>query len=255
MKLLLCLILGCWITTFSFAQPSCVQVTTNKTTSLVFPFTVLHVDLGDRNLLVQQVPQADNILFIKAACKDFEETNLSVVTSDGSVYSLLVSYAPAPPLWVYKLPTQKGATVASYAKGILDNERTVRGIRASKWGITAFVKGIYVKEDVMYYQLELLNETFIDYDIDLIRFAIRDGAKARRTASQEVELRPLETVGNIKKVVAGQHNEVVFAFPRFTLPDAKLLFIEIMEKAGGRHLSLKVSNKKIIKATPLPDYW
>jgi hypothetical protein len=43
------------------------------------------------------------------------------------------------------------------------------------------------------------------------------------------------------------------ALEKFTIPDAKFLAIQIMEKNGGRHLFMKVNNRKIIRAIPLPD--
>jgi len=36
--------------------------------------------------------------------------------------------------------------------------------------------------------------------------------------------------------------------PKFTIPDKKYLFIQIMEKNGGRHLQLRVHNRTIVKA-------
>ena len=51
----------------------------------------------------------------------------------------------------------------------------------------AKVIGIYIKENVMYYQLRLENQSPIDYDIELLRFYIRDKKKGKRTATQEKE--------------------------------------------------------------------
>jgi hypothetical protein len=46
---------------------------------------------------------------------------------------------------------------------------------------------------------------------------------------------------------------LVFALEKFTIPDAKYLAIQIMEKNGGRHLSMKINNRKIMQAIPLAD--
>jgi len=46
---------------------------------------------------------------------------------------------------------------------------------------------------------------------------------------------------------------LVIALEKFTIPDAKFLAIQIMEKNGGSHLSMKIGNKKIMQAIPLPD--
>ncbi|NOT93933.1 DUF4138 domain-containing protein [Ferruginibacter sp.] len=129
MKRLVCLICGCLLVVSAMAQTSSLCISTDKTTSLVFPFSVRHVDRGTKDILVQQVKEADNILLVKASAKNFSETNLSVVTEDGSVYTFVINYEEKPAIWVYKLPENKKATMATYANGILDNQRTLKGVR------------------------------------------------------------------------------------------------------------------------------
>jgi hypothetical protein len=243
----------CWLFVSAMAQTSSLQITTDKTTSLIFPFPIRHVDRGTQDVLVQPVKEADNILLVKAASTRFPETNLSIVTGDGSVYSFKVNYTDQPDNWVYYLPELRKSTVATYANGILDNQRRMRGIRASKWDMSASVLGIYIKDDVMYYQIMLCNHSPIDYDIDLLKFYIRDKKKSKRTAIQESELTPLHISGNTRKVSAYNFSMIVVAVDKFTIPDAKYLAIQMMEKNGGRHLLMKVNNRHIVRAVSLPD--
>ena len=106
---------------------------------------------------------------------------------------------------------------------------------------------------MIYYQLDLQNGSPIDYDINFLRFYIRDKKKAKRTAVQENEITPLYVAGNISCLKANTHNSIVVALNKFTIPDAKYLAIEIVEKNSGRNLLMKVNNRKIIKAISLPD--
>ena len=247
-----------WLTMMSLffvslkAQTS-LCISTEKTTSLVFPFSILHVDRCTQSILAQQVKESPTILLVKAAEKGFPETNLSVVTDDGSVYSFVVCYDNDPATWVYHLPTNKYATLATYANGILDNPRTMHGIKDEQWDIKAMVSGIYIKNEIMYYQLNITNSSPVDYDIDVLRFFIRDKKKGKRTAIQETDLKPLHISGNTSQVKANSTSSMVFELDKFTIPDAKYLAVQIMEKNGGRHLSMKVSNKKIMQAIILPD--
>lgn len=252
MKRLVYLICGCCLLVSAKAQTS-LCISTDKTTSLVFPFSILHVDRGTKDILVQPVQEADNILLVKAGLKDFPETNLSVFTSDGGVYTFQVCYQPIPTTWTYYLPTNKKASMATYANGILDNRRTLWGVRDNSWNIDAAVIGSYIKDDVVYYQLRIINNSPIDYDIEVLRFYIRDKKKSKRTAVQENELKPLQISGNIKQVKAFSRTVAVIALDKFTIPDKKFMGIQIMEKNGGRHLSMKLGNKDILKAIPLPD--
>jgi conjugative transposon TraN protein len=253
MNRLVYLICGCWLFVSAMAQTSALCISTDKTTSLVFPFSIRHVDRGTKDILVQQVKEADNILLVKASSKNFSETNLSVVTDDGSVYTFVINYEEKPAIWVFNLPENKKTTMATYANGILDNQRTLWGVRDNSWNIDAAVIGTYIKDDIIYYQLRIKNNSPINYGIEVLRFYIRDKKKGKRTAVQENELKPLHVSGNIAQVKSFNQNIIVVALNKFTIPDKKFMGIQIMEKNGGRHLMMKLNNKNILKAIPLPD--
>lgn len=253
MKRLVCLICGCWMLVSAMAQNTSLGIATDKTTSLIFPFAIRHVDRGTKDVLVQKVKEADNILLVKAASKDFPETNLSVVTGDGNVYSFIVNYKERPEEFVFELLASSKASISAYASGVLDNRRVIKGIHDKSWEIEATVTGIYIKDNVIYYQIFLSNQSPIDYDIDVMRFYIRDKKKIKRTAAQENDCIPLFIAGNNKQIKAYSFSVVVVALEKFTIPDARFLAVQIMEKNGGRHLQMKVSNSKIVRAVVLPD--
>lgn len=253
MKQILCvMIMWMFLLTAKAQQVLC--VTTDKTTSLVFPFAIKHVDRGNQFVLAQQVKDMPTILLVKAATTDFKETNLSVVTDDGSVYSLTVCYDSKPKSWVHYLPVNNKATTAMYANGILDNQSRIRKLKGHKWKAELAVTGIYVKNDILFYQIQLKNSSPIDYSIDLIRFYIKDKKKAKRTAVQELELKPVYSVGNTTLIKANSKSVMVFALEKFTIPDVKYLAVQVNEKNGGRHFLIRLKNKNIMKAIVLPDY-
>lgn len=235
------------------AQTS-INITTDKTSSLVFPSPILHVDRGAKAILVQGVKDAPHVLLVKAAAKNFTETNLSVVTVDGSVYSFAVRYMSRPEEQIYRVAAKKITAVQSYATGILDNPRTIKGIRDREWDMHAEVTGIYVHDDVLYFQIQLNNNSPLDYEIDLMRLFIRDSKIAKRTAVQEQELAPVYLTGETAVIKALTQHTMVIAVQKFTIPDAKQMLIQFMEKNGGRHLQLKINNKKLMQSIRLPEY-
>ena len=251
MKRLVSLISGCLAFVVGMAQT--VQITTDKTTSLIFPFTVLHADRGTKDILVQGVKESPNVLLVKAGAKNFSNTNLSVVTTDGSVYSFAIEYADEPAQWIIYVPVQNNEALETIANNLLNNRPSVHGVYANKWDMRSRITGIYIKKEVIYYQLRLDNDSPVDYDIDFIRFYIRDKKKRKRTAVQENELKPLYVAGNTSQVKSYSRSLVVVALDKFTIPDAKYFAIEINEKNGGRHLRMKLGNKKIMRAIPLAD--
>lgn len=249
-----------------FAQASYpgITITSTKTTALVFPSNILHVDRGAAEVLVQKVKETQNVLLVKAAGAFVQETNLSVLTSDGGLYSFVVCYDSTPQVQVYHFPkvdsrgvlfSSEGVTldeVALHATSLLDNPNALSSPKDSKWGMKLRITGVYTKDNVMFLQLRLLNFSPITYDVDFMNLFIRDRKKSKRTAVQEKEIVPLYTSGNIKSVPGNGNTTIVLALPRFTIPDAKYLGIEVMEKNGGRHLKLKVSNHTLIQARELP---
>jgi conjugative transposon TraN protein len=247
--LMMCL----WLTVLVKGQTT-LCISTEKTTSLIFPFAIKHVDRGSQSILAQQVKDVPTILLVKAASNGFNETNLSVITDDGSLYSFVVCFDLKPATWVHHLPVNKKATTAMYANGILDNRQIVKGVKDKKRQSIVEVIGIYIKSDVLFYQVSIQNKSSIDYTIDFIRFFIRDKKKGKRTAIQEIELKPIYTVGNLNKVAAETSSTVVFALDKFTIPDAKKLMLQINEKNGGRHFSIRIKNKELMNAITLPDY-
>ncbi len=248
MKKLIILLLLC---NACFAQTP-LSVSTDKTTSLIFPFPIKYVDRGTKDVIVQSVKEDERILLVKAAGKHFTETNLSVVTGDGNVYEFTVNYAAQPSSLVLHLPPNKKATVSSYANSIL-NIPPKRIMKVDHAGVMTKISGIYIKDDVIYYQLEIHNHSPLDYDIELLKFHIVDKKKGKRTALQENELVPLYVAGNKSKVKAYGFSVIAVALEKFTIPDAKFLSIQLMEKNGGRHFNLKVFNNQILKAKILAD--
>ncbi len=71
-----------------------IEVCMNKTTSLIFPSAIVSIDRGSNEIMVQK--SADNILKVKSVGDSLKETNLTVVTADGKLFSFLVKYNADP---------------------------------------------------------------------------------------------------------------------------------------------------------------
>jgi conjugative transposon TraN protein len=242
-------------------------ITNTKTTSLVFPKDIRYVDRGTNEILTQQVKGANNILLLKAAKVHFKETNLSVLTIDGKLYSFKVEYDSLPQGWVYyfknddrdsvspNLGVLKGSSLDDIAKlsnELLFKKRKVYGVACKKWQTLLMVKGVYIKTNSLFFQLTIKNTSHIDYDIDFIKVYIRDLRKNKRTSSQELEVHPLFIAGDTSRIKAQGKNDIVIALEKFTTQEAKYLAIEVHEKNGGRHLLVKLGNYRITKAILLP---
>jgi len=246
----------------SVIAPYRLAITFNKTTNLVFPYAIKSADRGSKDVLVQKATGVENILQVKAAKRSFDETNITVITADGKLHSYIVNYADNPSVlnisfrnnsndqtYAFFLPaTANDAEVQADAENVVNADRNIKVVKDKKFGIQLQLDAVYIRNDVMYYRLTLRNHSNINYDIEQLRFFIRDQKKSKRTATQELEVYPLH-IHDDTSVVKGQSEHIfVFAVPKFTIPDNKYLTIQLMEKNGGRHLELKIHNKTVVKA-------
>ena len=272
MKQFICIISMYWLVVSANAQTvtyTTLQLTTNKTTTLVFPAAVKPADLGSKDILAQKAPDNENILFLKAATAGFPETNLTVITADGRLYTFTVFYDSMPAKTVYNIAEPQAvnrnevsfgagrmnpASAERISKRLLHARRLVHGIADDKGDVRAIVSGIYIKENLLFLQLSFENVSPVHYDIDFIRFSIQDKKIAKRTAAQQVEMKPVCTAGNSRKIRANTRSVAVFAFKKFTIPDAKSCIIQIGEAGGGRHLQLRVKNRNIIHAVSADSF-
>lgn len=234
------------------------EVTYNKTTNLVFPSAISSVDRGSQDVLVQKANGAEHILRVKADTRFFKETNLSVITVDGKLYSFIVNYAESPAVLNFTIESKSAIEqrVVSAGDGITSADATVvlkernniRSIKDGRSKVSLALRGLYVKDDVIFCKMKLGNESNINFDIDQFHFYIRDKKRSKRTASQEVAITLLSVSGDTGTIASKEKRNLVVAVPKFTIPDGKFLAIEIMERNGGRHLYLKAKNRHVMRA-------
>jgi conjugative transposon TraN protein len=248
-------------------QTPYIELTVDKTSSIVFPSAITSVDRGSRDILAQKAKGVVNILQLKAARSNFRETNLTVITADGKLHHFILRYNEQPAVYTLDSNVSSGdnaeatailiGNVAEVAfrqqtDYILASSSTSRVSRVSRNKMTLTLKGIYIRENVLLYHLQISNASNIPFHTEMLRFFVKDKQKAKRTASQELPETPLYIAGGSELIPAKASVDVVYAFPKFTIPDAKVLIVEMLEKRGGRHLHLNIKNRSIMKAVLMP---
>lgn len=241
-----------------------IQVTFNKTSSIVFPAVITSVDRGSRDVLAQKAKGVNNVLQLKAAKPNFKETNLTVITGDGNLHHFTVRYSQnpscltvnanqpgnennsTPPLLFETELTE--SDMQSLAKKIIRTSKLVSLKSTSRNDMLLSLRGIYISQSTMFCHLEISNNSNIPYTTDMFRLFIQDRKKVKRTAVQEINLVPFYVYHDPKSIPGKSTSEAVYAFPKFTIPDAKRLFIEMTENNGGRNLKLSIRNRTIINA-------
>jgi conjugative transposon TraN protein len=245
--------------------PTCLEITNKKTTNLIFPYAVKSVDRGSVEVLVQKAKGVENILQVKAASDTMKETNLTVVCSDGTLYSFIIYYQASPdklnfslgrvtaqtPWALFSAGDNNEAKINDLATQLTHKKRLIPHLMTAGNDILLGLGGVYIKDDILYLQIDLENRSAINYTVDQLRFYTKDLKKAKRTAAQQVQFQPLQVSGNATVIGSKSAQTVVVALPKFTIPDQKIFVIEMMEKDGGRNLSIRIKNKFLIRATSI----
>lgn len=247
----------------SVIESHSIEIGFNKTSSIIFPAIIKSVDRGSRDILAQKAKGVGNVLQLKAGRENFIETNLTVITGDGILHQFTINYSGQPISLTLDISkndeTQKAlplifqtemteTDMENYSSSIVKTKRATRFINEKKYKINLALLGIYIKDDVIFYRFRIRNQSNINYDIDFLKFYIRDKAKMKRTASQELGVKPIYVYGNDEAVKGNSETEIVYALEKFTIPESKHLDVELFELNGGRHFNLMIKNKTIVKA-------
>lgn len=271
---------GKWEATFDrMIPPHGLEVTYDKTVHILFPASVKYVDLGSEDLIAGKADGAENVIRVKAAVKNFKkETNMSVITEDGSFYTFNVKYAKEPlmlniemadfihdgeavnrpnnaqEIYLKELGKESPMLVHLIMKSIhKENKRKVKHIGSKRFGIQYLMKGIYVHSDLLYFHTEIKNQSNVPFDVDYITFKVVDKKVAKRTAIQEQVLLPVRAYNYVVRVAGKKTEQTVFCLPKFTIPDDKELVVEMNEKEGGRHQSFVVENSDLVRALTINE--
>lgn len=264
--------------------PMRIEAGFTKTVHILFPSPVTYIDIGSMDIIAGKADGAENVVRVKAAVKDFAaETNLTVITEDGGFYTFDVCYAENPAVSTVNLllqeprseqpaasnppqpqPSQvaaegrvllrevgreKPATVKRMLNDIYRQNRTdLKGIHSKKYGIEVKVLGIYVHNDVIYIHTCISNDTNISFEVDSRRFVVADRKLTKRTAQQQTPSDILRVCNDPSIVRGRQRQRTVFALPKLTISDDKVLLLELIEKNGARHQTVEIGSKELLQA-------
>ena len=259
--------------------PHGLEITYEKTVHIIFPAPIKYVDLGNTNLVAGKADGAENVLRVKAAIRNFtEETNMSVITEDGDFFSFNVRYVDEPRLlniemcdfihdgeavnrpnnameiYLTELGSESPRMVRLILKSIYrDDKRRIRHIGSRRFGVQFLLKGLYAHGDLLYFHTEVKNDTNVPFDVDFISFKIVDKKIVKRTAMQERVVYPLRAYNYVMRMEGKDGVCIVFALPKFTLPDDKKLVVELAEKQGGRHQVFEITNEELMRAETINE--
>ena len=259
--------------------PHGVQVTFAKTVHILFPSAVRYVDLGSNWIIAGKADGAENVIRVKATTEGFPgETNFSVICEDGSFYSFNARYAHEPEMlniemkdflengdttdfshtrmniYFRELAGESPLLVKLIMQSIYkEDRREIRHLGCKRFGVQFLLKSVHSHNGLFYFHMETRNRSNVAFRTDFIRFKIVDKKVPKRTAIQERVIDPVRSYNEVLVTEGKSDVRTVYAVPQFTIPDDKLLVIELFEKDGGRHQTIRVENADLVAAKQINE--
>jgi conjugative transposon TraN protein len=259
--------------------PYGLEVTFDKTVHIIFPASIKYVDLGSSNIIAGKAGSSENVLRVKAAIRQFEtETNMAVITEEGSYYTFNIKYANEPEklniemkdfmhdgvatnrpnnsmeIYLKELGSESPRIVYLVNQSVYkNNKRIVKHIGSKRFGIQYLLKGIYNHNGLLYLHTQIKNSSNVPFDIDFIRFKIVDKKVMKQTSVQETVIYPLRAYNFISQVSGNKTERTVFTIDKITIPNDKRLVIELFEKSGGRNQSFFIENEDLLRAEQINE--
>jgi hypothetical protein len=253
MKKVIMMILLALISRLTQAQDTA-YISQDKTTALFFSSPVTLLGAPGKHILVNN--RGNGVVTLKAsrALTSLQILELQVVSTK-KVYRIPVIYSYGragrrmeygPSVINVALSPPPIRMEQAIARQLVQGKRSNIATHEKSGDVKAWINKISLAGKRIFLRLDFRNGSNLPYDIDFVRFYIRDRKTVDRTATHEQEIMPqYSTLGKHNAVTKGQDAARVFAFKRFSLSEDEILCIEVYERTGNRHLYLKIKPKHL----------
>lgn len=255
----------------------------DKVSQIIFPEPILKFRPGYTS--DSALSQCDGRVMYIQPVGEMSETNLNVITSDGSYYAFNLVYNGAAEKVNYiisssmaifhdepaatqditsgsdpaqetttkpdapeaKEPEEQGLFAQVKKQGDYITSNNVAKLQK----LTVLLRGVYVDQKYVYFRFHVENDSNIPFDVDYIAFSITAKTTKKTSTQERMQIQPVGVDNEIHRVAAKSTCEVVYAFEKFTIGKDKMLLAEVLEQGGDRNIGLRISESFIINARKL----
>ena len=142
------------------------------------------------------------------------------------------------------MPTEE---MVRYARRIWNSPAAYRNISTKRHRLVMRLNNVYSVGDYFFLDFSIENKTNLRFDIDELRFTLKDKKQSKSTNVQTIDLKPALVLDQSKSFLHGYRNVVVIK--KMTFPNDKVLTIEISERQiSGRTISMAVDYEDVLGA-------
>lgn len=135
-----------------------------------------------------------------------------------------------------------------FALNILRRKKVGKPIREEKdLKLTMQINNVYVLNDYIFLDMSFLNSSNLGYDIDGLKFSVKDKKIYKATNNQSIDIEPVYQLFEQRSFKKSYRN--IYVFKKFTYPNSKVLKIRLFEEQlSGRTLEMNVKYSDILNA-------
>ena len=240
-----------------------------KNVALFFPKPIRQGITGSDNFVFTYNREAEQYFGLLQA-KPGKESNLLVVSSNGSVFSYIVKYKNQLDQLNYFVLTSdtignekpvareksvknnalvKGKDKDSYYEKIcsylVERKQKIGRLKKRNQDIVLSIENIVFDKEELYFVIQIENKSSLDYDLNFLDFGIETRKKGKKKSSQTIYQEPVFRYSMPARIIEGETERLVYVLPKFSLGDDRRVILELNEENGGRNIELKVPHKYI----------
>lgn len=237
--------------------------------AMFFPGPIRQGITGSENFVFTYNRDAEQYLGLLQA-KPGKESNLLVISSNGSVFSYIVRYKEQldqlnyfvstsdtigneKPVILEKLVKNTVLVEGKYKRAyyekicsyLVERKQRIGRLKKRKSDVVLRVENIVFDKEELYFVIHIENKSSLDYDLNYLNFGIETRQKGKRKSSQTIYQEPVFRYGMTARIKEGGTEKLVYVLPKFSLGDDRRVILEMDEKNGGRNIKLQVPPKYI----------
>lgn len=248
------------------------SLTHQKTTHLLFKADIQYVDLGSNEVIASKVPNALNVLRLKAAKENISATNVTVITSKGGYYNFEVSFELEPKVLSFDFtsdaffkksqtgerdiyPTVLLGSSVSELEMVMDSvfhlPLTRPLSKGMQKGVNTYLWEVYVYKDKLVFLLGLENSSSLPFSVEEIEFRVVDRYLKKGSVLQDkvVDIVAYKALSKEVDFLKPWHG--VYVLPVFAMDNSKVLEISIKDTSLNRQGTLRIKSHHLWTAKRL----
>lgn len=247
-----------------------------KNVALFFPEPIRQGITGSENFIFNYNRDKEQHLGLLQATPG-DDSNLLVISANGSVFSYIVSYSETLDNLNYfisesgsigkedgnfgienfeefesistikpeKVLSQKASYYQNFCSYLLQSKQRLGNIKKRNEGVSLSVRNIVFNGEELYFVLKLENDSPIDYELSFLSIAVETRQKGKKKSMQKLIQEPVYKYMVPDLVAKGASTEFVYVLPKFSIGGDKVVVIDLKEENGERDIKLKVKKKFI----------